>query len=79
MTLKMCIFLQKTKVGKVNGLSLLLDAETYDYVYPVEVITDIAYIIRINLDHFNKDGGEGFKISIHHSQDRPTISLSVRF
>ena len=31
------IYMQKTKVGKVNGLSLLLDAETYDYVYPVEV------------------------------------------
>ena len=28
---------QGTKVGKMNGISLLLDAETFDYAYPIEV------------------------------------------
>ena len=45
-------------VAKINGLSLLLDAETFEYSHPLEI-------------------GEGFKISIHHHFDRPTIALQV--
>ena len=33
------------KVGKYNGLTLLLDAETYDYMYQASLID--AYILNI--------------------------------
>lgn len=41
--------MQRTKVGKLNGLSLLLDAEIFDYVYPDEVNMILKDFINTSL------------------------------
>ena len=45
------------QLGKENGLSVLLDAETYD-------------------DAYSKQGGEGFKLAVHHHMAQPIMSMT---
>ena len=79
-------------LGKENGLSLLLDAEVYDYAFSPQKGKKKWYrMIRLtkNLilyEHFPWSSyhtyqcisilGEGYKIAIHNHMDQPIMSLS---
>ena len=71
------------KVGKSNGLSMLLDAETYDYMFTVGLLFNdwpwplvlghplynILYISKVK-------ASEGFKMSVQHHLDQPLMQIN---
>ena len=77
-------------LGKENGLSLLLDAEVYDYAFSPQKGKKKWYrmirLTKIKYEHFPWSSyhtyqcifilGEGYKIAIHNHMDQPIMSLS---
>ena len=65
-------------VGKINGLSLLLDAESFDYSYPLEVPKKFVHHIFHQLSVLADGGGiQGVdSSSIGPTNDRPPGDLN---
>ena len=78
-----------SEVGKANGLTVLLDAETFDYTYhlragegkfTIERLKIISLLLKIysnlySLIWFDHHDFVGFKLSVHHHLDQPIMSI----
>ena len=76
-----------SEVGKANGLTVLLDAETFDYTYHLragegKICVSLEFRIKqINYPSFNYNELTeififiGFKLSVHHHLDQPIMSI----